>query len=260
MARKKATPEEAKPKTSAAMPTWFLTGEAGAQAKQAQDKSVALKRERYASRFMMKPMEENVKIVFLDGSVPVANKIAAPIYIYEHNLEMNGRFGNFFTCLKDITNPDAKNLCPICKTDMKGSNSSLVAYFTVIDTRSFTSEKTGQTTQNRRVLYPAKANMIYKLNDLIKKHGSLRGLVFKVKRFTGKESNSGTDLEFIGRIKEDKLQKQFKETAPLDYAKILAPMAPEELASFGFESAGGSDGDDDKYAGTGDADLDAILS
>lgn len=143
--------------------------------------------------------------------------------IWEHNLKLNDKWGNYMTCVKE------DEPCPICT---RGHQPTFTAYFTVIDTREFT-RADGTKVKNRKVLYPAKKTQIKKLNDIIKKHnGDIRGKAFEVARYDAKESNSGSSFDYL----RDVDISQLEDSTPFDYEKVLKPYTREELAGLGLAS------------------------
>lgn len=193
-------------------PNWMLTGEEGFARKQSIDKVTKLQKEKGVIRFRLNA-DEKGKIIYLDS---------APVYVYEHNIKINGRWGNYFTCVKEI----AQQHCPLCDRDDKPV---YTAYLSVIDTRQFT-RKDGSISKNRKVLYPAKGATIKKIHGLIKKHGDLRGKMFEVTRYTPNEPNCGTDFDFEKEVDLTKIE----DSSPHDYEKILAPPSEDEYELAGI--------------------------
>lgn len=190
--------------------SWFKVGEEGYKEKQKLDALAEAKKEKFAPRFWLRP-QETAKIVFLDSD---------GFYIKEHNLNIGGRWGNYVTCTSDF------KPCPVCQS---GDRPTYTAYYTIIDTRTIVT-KDGKKSKNRKVLLPLKGSAINIVEDIKKKHGKLRGLVFEVKRYTAQDPNCGTVFDRLGRANLAKL----KDADPFDYEKILAPPTEEELEAMGF--------------------------
>lgn len=192
---------------------WFKQGQEGYDQKKTIDAVAKAKKERGVNRFWLGEGQEAV-VVFVDS---------APFFIYEHNIKVDGRWGNFITCTKEF------EVCSVCSS---GEKSTYVAYFTVINTKGFT-RNDGTKVTHQKVLYPAKGSAILKLEDIIKREGSLNGIAFKIKRYSSNDPNCGTDFEKLGKVD---LVKNFGNDAnkPIDYRKILAPLSKAELASYGF--------------------------
>ncbi len=190
---------------------WFQKGQKGFDTKRKIDLMTEKAREKGVFRYSLKAQEEGV-VVFIDDPT---------FFIWEHNVNIGGRWGNYITCLKDYMT------CPVCQTGLK---STYTAYGTVIDTRKFT-RGDGSVSENRKILYPAKGTTIRRLEELQKKHGTLVGRAFKVKRFSKDDPNCGTDFEYIKAIS---LAGEFK--TPHDYEKVLAPYTMDELLNLGYQS------------------------
>jgi hypothetical protein len=260
MAKAKETPAEV-PASAA----WFTKGEAGFERKHQQDKFSAMRKEKGAPRFYLKDKpgdhEEGfgpsnaARIVFLDS---------AGFWIHEHNLKLDGKWGNFFTCVKDFAP------CEIC--NQLNDKSIYTCYFTVIDTRKFP-KKDSSISKFRKVLLPAKGAAIDVIENLRKTHGDLRGLVVDVKRLSDRDPNCGRDYNVVikdGAVYRIDPSKRFEGDAsvPYDYMKILAPPSNEELAITGVSVVplvGSADDLDDEETATDtpaaavDAEIDALL-
>lgn len=192
--------------------SWFTKGTEGFKRKKQQDVATAMKKEKAASRVWLKEGSSR-KLVFCDD---------VGFFVYEHNLKIDGKYGNYVTCTKDF------KPCPLCNEGLK---SVYTAYFSVIDTSEYT-RKDGTKTKNRKVLYPAKKTAIIKLEKLKEKYDSLVGMCFNVSRLSSDSPNCGDDFEKVGKVK---LSGDMAK--PIEYAKVLAPPTPEELAGLGFGSS-----------------------
>lgn len=195
---------------------WFRRGSEVFDKKKQIEAVAKARKERAVGRFYLKANEDAI-IVFVDSS---------PFGIYEHNLKIDGKWGNFYTCSKEI------QPCPICQ-QFPENKPTWTAYLTVIDTRSFIRQSDGQEVKNRKILYPAKGTAIAKLEKLLAKHKSLAGLAFKVSRLTDQAPNCGDDFEYLGKVN---IIKKFgnEATNPIDYMKILSFPTDEELAMLGI--------------------------
>ena len=217
---------------------WYTQGEAGFEKKAKLDIAAKLKKEKGAPRFYLKPDNEAL-LVFVD---------APTFFILEHNLKIDGKWGNFVTCTKDF------QPCPICESEGVQQRPVYTAYGTAIDTRSF--EWGGKTVKNRKVLYPAKGSAIKMIEKYKNKYKTLTGLAFKISRTSENDPNCGRDFEYKGRV--DISKKFGREAAkPHDYLKILAPPTEEELMALGIGDVSiiGSDQDIKKTGGDDISDL-----
>ena len=206
---------------------WFSTGDTGMARKRQQDAMGAARKERGVGRFFMKEREKGM-ITFVgkdDG-----------FFLFEHNLKLNGKWGNFVTCTKDW------KPCPVCEA---GHKPTYTAYYTVIDHREFelkNGPKAGQKVKNRKLLYPAKGSTMTILAELKKTHKTLIGKTFEVQRLSSEDPNCGRDFSAKGALNDAQWKAlaaaakvpmaEYK--ADIDYRKVLKPMTEEELAGMGF--------------------------
>jgi hypothetical protein len=187
-----------------------VQGDQGFEVKKRLDAAAKLRKEKSVGRFMLKA-EEEADIVFVDS---------VPFFINEHNVKME-TWGNYLTCTKEV------RACSVCN---KGLKPTFTAYLTVIDRRTFVRKSDGQTVKDRKILYPAKGSTIARIEDLRKKHGSLAGLMFHVKRYSKDDPNCGTDFTFIKKV-----QLTGENAKPHDYKKVFYPPSEEELEALGFK-------------------------
>lgn len=126
-------------------------------------------------RFFMKQGEEK-KVIFLTNKPPV---------IKEHNIKLNGKWGNHFTCLAQMG-----QTCPLCES---GDRPSDVGLFVIIDRSEFT-DKNGQKRADSIKLFPAKLQVLQTLKKFDLKYASSGGLVgkeFEVSRSGDKSPSTG---------------------------------------------------------------------
>lgn len=206
---------------------WFATGDTGMQKKRSQDALAAARKERGTGRFFLKQGEEAL-ITFLGDD--------KGFYIWEHNLKINGKWGNFVTCSKDW------KPCPVCEAGFKPT---YTAYYTIIDHREFELKQgpnAGKKVKNRKLLYPAKGSAMVVLSDLKKNLKTISGRTFVVKRLSSEDPNCGRDFTAKGqltaaqwkalaaaaKVSEAELKDDIK------YKVVLKPMTDEELSALGF--------------------------
>jgi hypothetical protein len=219
--------------------SWFVEGEAGFEKKEQLDQLAEMRRAKAVDRFYLKDTakeaidpntgskQTEAKIVFLDSK---------PFSIFEHSLQINGKYGNMYTCTRDF------GPCPICD---KGERPTFTMYFSIIDTRKFTKKKpdpkTGATiSEPHRKLFPAKGVAQDKLKEILAENDNdLRGLVVHVKRYDAKEPNCGRDFKVLGRLTEAKLRAKFPPELlqPIKYREVLAPPTKNELKAAGIHVA-----------------------
>lgn len=191
-------------------------------------------------RFYLKDKEE-ARITFIDGDLSHDGFLIPPRY-YEHSIQMNGKWGNFFVC-PEKTVPDAGHKCPLCAS---GDRSSLVALFTIIDHREFKT-KTGKVMKDQKRLFVAKSISMEMLTKIAVKRGGLAGCTFDVSRMGEQSASIGSMFDFVEKNSIEDLQKQFLEEVevngvkktislfvPADYEKEIIFRTPEEMLKSGL--------------------------
>lgn len=250
--KKEAPAKEAPAKKEAAKPIgddWYSQGDVGMQKKRSQDALSAARKERGTSRFFLKEREEALVTFVGDDK---------GFFIWEHNLKINGKWGNFVTCTKEW------KPCPVCEA---GHKPTYTAYYTVIDHREFELKQgpnAGKKIKNRKLLYPAKGSTMTVLSDLKKSIKTVSGKTFLVKRLSSEDPNCGRDFTAKGTLNAAQwkaLASAAKQTeaelkSDIEYKKILSPMSDEELAALGFGSTVlGAQEEIQSASGTGLSDL-----
>lgn len=206
------------------MATWYRTGKEGIEYSRQMDAQAKMRAESRGPLRFWTAKDSSKKLLFLD---------TPNFFVYEHDIEMAGRFGNFFTCIMDLED------CPLCREGLKPSY-CLVA--TVIDFSSYTSEKTGETFKNQKKLFVAKGitrpNLIRQIKN---RDGDLAFWIYTISRGSqAKEPNTGTDFERVKKIPKEALlryllkegtpEKDIENTlVPYDYSKVFAPKKASEL-------------------------------
>lgn len=190
------------------------------------------------------PKDKETRITFLDGDI-TSDMLDIPFY-YEHNVNMNGNWGNFFICLQDTNEP-----CPICEG---GLNPSYVGLLTVIDHSQYKSEKDGKIYKDQIRLFAAKRETVKTLQNLAKKRGGLRGCRFDVSRTGDKSAAVGNVFDFQEKLTMEQIQAKYGEKAvPINYDEVLEAMfmSAKDLRKLGFGSSTppiGSEKDDADYS------------
>lgn len=107
--------------------------------------------------------------------------------IAEHNLKLNGRWGNHFTCLSTVGEP-----CPLCQA---GDQKYEVGFFLVLDHREYVvpegKPNAGKVYKNQVRIFPAKMQTLQTLRKFYTKYGTLKGMTFEVSRSSAKAANVG---------------------------------------------------------------------
>ena len=180
--------------------------------------------------FWMKP-NSDTSITFVDGNLD--GEILDVPFIYQHHLNMNGRWGNFFICTQEV------EPCPICEG---GNTPSFVAVLTIIDHTEFVSKKDGMVKKDQLRLFYAKRDTVKLLQKIAGKRGGLAGCKFEVSRTGDKSASTGNQFDFVDKKTPAQLIAQYGDKAKSpDYDKILAGMyiSASDLRKMGFGSMSG---------------------
>lgn len=221
---------------------WFKTGNDGLE--QAHKIQEELASQYGPMRFWIKP-GTSAKLTFLDTE---------GFYFNEHNLKQDGKWGNYYTCLKDFSE------CPLCDA---GERAGYVCAYTVLDHSEYTSQKTGKVIKNQKkllVVRPAVMNKLARRRESLE--GNLTYGLFMFSRDKKEECNTGEDIEFVKRLDASQVLK-FKPQganisdeeflAPFDYLKLFAPKSVDELRKIAGSAAPvGSDNYGKSATRTGD--------
>lgn len=175
------------------------------------------------------PKDKDVAITFLDGDLKEG--ILDVPFFYEHNITMNGKYGNFFICTQD------EEPCPICEG---GAQAAYVGALTIIDHSSYISKKDGKEHKDERKLFVAKKETIKLLQKAAEKRGgSLRGCTFDVSRTGEMSASVGNVFDFTEKLNDQQLSAKYGENSkPFNYEEILAKqyLPAKELRKLGFGS------------------------
>jgi hypothetical protein len=232
-----ATPAETKKFAPSAPPTgipkWGVTGKA-AQAKMAEEQAKFDKKTEEMKRMWRFWMNggESGQITFLDGMLDEFGVLQG-LTFYEHNLKLNGKWGNYFICIGEW------EPCPICEG---GDESRLVTAFTIIDHREYKGKKAVY--KDTRKLYVCKKGTLEILQKRASKQGAtgLAGCTFDLTRTSADEVNVGNDIEFVVKRSKDELIKAYPslkdEMMPADYNAEIPYHNREELLALGFGTTG----------------------
>jgi hypothetical protein len=205
---------------------------------------VVTKKESYGKtfRFRMQPKEE-ARITFVDGDLNPKGYLVPPRW-FEHTIKVGGNWMNI--ACPERNQPEVGDSCPIC--ELGDHPAVLVAGFTVIDHREFTSTK-GNTYQDTRRILIAKPNSFELLNKIAMKRGGLAGCTFEVTRMTDKDASIGSHFDFIQKrdLGELKLLYQVEKTdpktgektavtnfEPVDFEQEIIAKSGDELRALGI--------------------------
>lgn len=192
-----------------AKPNWYRQG---------KDEEMVIPPKRdYAPRFWLKK-GESAFITFCDED---------PILMYEHELKINGKFGNQTTCMKNIGEE-----CPLCENGYYAPN---VAVFSIIDHREIQGKDNKVYKDEKRLLVAKSTSWAVielKKKKLEGKGKTMKGAMFEVTRTNkDKSPNVGDVFDYEEHVPDD-----FMDLSPLDYEKFLAPDA--EYVAHMAEKAG----------------------
>lgn len=176
-----------------------------------KERAVEEKQKNYVNRFWL-PADSTAKIVFLDDNPPI---------IEEHQLQIDGDWKNWFTCLRMVG-----QTCPIC--DNLDNKAYTVGFYTVLDMSEWI-DKSGKTHKNELKLFPAKFKTLQVLKRLSAKRGSLEGCVFEVYRSTSDAPNTGDVFDFEDKLTKEEILALNPDAKPFNYAEILQPKEVGEI-------------------------------
>lgn len=181
--------------------------------------------------------DNEAQITFLDGDM--VNGMLDAVFFYEHNVNLNGKWGNYFICTQE-TEP-----CPICEG---GASPSYVAALTVIDHSSYISKTDGKEHSDNQKLFVAKADTYKLLQKIAAKRDGLRGCTFDVMRTGDKSAAVGSAFDFTEKRTPAQLKQAYTITTPtgkidksipVNYESMLTDMylTAAELRKMGFGSS-----------------------
>ena len=208
---------------------WYKTGNDGVEEGAKKDAQAKARADQRENRRFWLYKDTSAKTVFID---------TPSFFFSEHNLELNGSWGNFFTCLNDFDE------CPIC---LDGDTPRYAVAGTIIDTSSYEG-KDGKIYKNQKKLFVAIAEARKNFLKLTaKKDGSINYCVIEVARGAAQgEPNTGQNFDFLKKSSRSGIAKWLvaqwtkdgkeftkkdveKFLTPFDYAKIFAPKPTAEL-------------------------------
>jgi len=177
-------------------------------------------KEHGAFRFWL-PSGGETQITFVDGELDANGLLDVPVF-YEHNLKLNGKWGNLFTCTGDV------EPCPICES---GDNPACVAIMTIIDHSTYVSKKDGKEYSDTVKLFVMKQGTRKILQRLATKRGGLAGATFDVSRQEGDKVPAVGDLfDFSAKLDRDQLvEKWGKKAEPLNYEEEVVYTKAEDM-------------------------------
>ena len=217
-------------------PGWAMKGAAAKKALAHEEHQSEINKSQKGKpwRFRMKEKEQT-SITFLDGDLD-EDGVLDMLTFYEHELELNGRWGNFFICTNGPRPEDDDEPCPLCQS---GHKRSLVGVLTVID-HTVSKAGDGKVYKDQKRLFVAKTGTIKQLQMLASKRKGLTGCLFDVARTDDKKARVGDVFDFTEKFDTDELTAQYPEIedmGPYDYSEVFEYKSAEELRQMGFGSA-----------------------
>lgn len=151
-----------------------------------------------------------------------------PKGIYEYNLKLDGKWGNFFTCVRDKTGVD-----PFLKIQDKIPLSrSFVGFLTIIDCTKYVDSKNVERSFTKKLL-PMTQKSLAKFAAMKKKRGSLVGWKFSVSRTNDPKSERIGDMwDALEKVDLSSLKHADGtpvNTTPINYEECLAPRPESEI-------------------------------
>jgi hypothetical protein len=151
------------------------------------------------------------------------------VFLREHQLQINGSWLNFYTCISDIGEEE----CPLCEAGFKYS---YVCVFSIIDLSKYKDKRGNMVTARKKLLVLKSTARSKVLKRKERLENDLTGCVFEVTRFNNKESSTGEDFEFLKRVSLEEAkelcpagEKPDEFIKPYNYIEILHPKPIEEL-------------------------------
>lgn len=194
------------------VPNWAYTGNA---ADKALDQEVQRQKARRESAGQMRRIwiktDTSKFLTFVDGNVhPKGYDL--PFRFMEHQIQINGDWRNWFTCLGKE--------CPLCED---GNKPYLAEAITVIDHTEFESAVDKKKHKDELRLFIAKTTVQKILKKNREKKKSLRGWRVEVSRTKPESPGTGDQFDYEERTElADSIQ-------PPDYYELFAPKSRESI-------------------------------
>ena len=201
---------------------WYTTGLEGARKfREVEALRAAMQKQgEYVRRYRLAPGEKG-SVIFLEHPF---------VWLNEHSVQADGHWESF-TCTSD------KESCPLC---VSGNRQIPILVTTVIDTRKYTSKKTGKVYQYTKSLLVFKGKAIRQMMRQFLEGGKmdLTHYIMEIERDTDSKSVACGEFFSLGKkVSIPKLEALAKKLEvdpkdflkPFDYFQILAPKSDKEL-------------------------------
>ena len=204
---------------------FLKTGKAAKQAMQEEKTAAEQRQKEKIFRYWMK-QDTDGAITFLDGNLDEELGILDTPMFREHNLNLSGKWGNYFTCIAE------EEPCPICEG---GDSPYFAQVFTIIDHRKW-EDKKKTVHKDELKLFVAKPKTVELLTKLAQKRGGLAGCRFDVSRTGDNSASVGSLFDFDEKADVDAICKKYKVEGPLNYEEVITAHTGQELRDMGFGS------------------------
>lgn len=187
---------------------WYSTGFTQTEQAVAESERKKDEQKNAIRRFYLKA-QQSKNIVFVDD---------VAFEIWEHNLKLNGQWGNYFTCIGE------KNGCPLCAA----KRPYYVSFFTVLDLDGWVDKKGHVQGKNALLLFPAKVDVSVSIKHQkeLRPDKTLVGCQFNVLRNSSKDYSTGSQFSFIKAFDRAYTLNKYQ---PANYQEILKPWPIERL-------------------------------
>jgi len=196
------------------------------------------------------PINE-ARVIFLGGAKNSDGEAtSAPICWWEHELKIDSRWGNYFTCTLGH-----EGQCPFCE---KGVSRYYCGGFTIIDTRRWKSKHDGEEHVNEKkfVVFKSDNLSVFHKKQQKRNKGVLMGTLWETMRTGDKKPREGDQWDFIEAVDLSKVldvNGDPIDTEVLPYKDFLKPAseerASEVLASWTPPQRGGQGPNKSGYGG-----------
>lgn len=165
---------------------------------------------------------ESAQIILLDDT---------PACVWEYDVKVDGRFGNFFTCPKKET---GKHSILDSYKDQVQFNRHYIGFLTIIDCTEYT-DKNGKKRFNTKKVLPITSQALDRFKQYKKNRGTLVGAKFIVSRSNAEKAERiGDTWDFIEKVDLSTiLDSDGKpvDTTPANYEELLKIRPESEVIS-----------------------------
>jgi len=142
-----------------------------------------------------------------------------PVLVNEHNIKLNGYWGNYFLCRKTI------DQCPLCEAGHRDYDALL---YTVVNLTGYVSQKTGKRMKNLKQVLALKATAAAKFKRKKKELDTIKFAIFEFTRDTKDDPSTGGDISFVKQLELKEVVAMFRKEGLKD-AEIKELLQPYNL-------------------------------